>query len=300
METPQNVISNLKPISFEVFDTIHTHLKKAESENCDYNICNIMSWGMIYKLEYTIYKDNIFFLNPHYPYLLTPSLEGISAEELYQIYLSFAKKYPNIIITPIPEKYITSIPELDKYFTPLNDENWNDYVYLSEDLVYLSGKTLAKKKNLIAQFSRLYPDYKAMPITADDYKEITDFCDIWAKTHNLDDEYLSVEMPAIQIVLKHWDIFPARGLKLYANDSLCAFAIWSPQNFEMATVHFEKSDVTVKGAGQMINYLTAKEIIPLYKYINREQDMGLEGIRHAKRSYQPAKMVGFYRIIPLS
>jgi len=300
METPQDVINNLQPISFDDFDIIHNYLKKTESENCDYNICNIMSWGMKYELKYSIYKDNIFFLNPHYPYLLTPSLEGISAEELYKIYRSFAEKYPEVIITPIPEKYITSIKDLDKYFSVLNDDNWNDYVYLSENLVNLSGKTLAKKKNLIAQFCKLYPDFRAVPISADDYQEVVDFCSNWAKTHNLDDKYLRAELQAIQIVLQRWSLFPARGLKLYANDRLCAFAIWSPQNSEMATVHFEKSDVSIKGAGQMINYLTAKEIAPLFRYINREQDMGLEGIRHAKRSYMPVKMVGFYRIIPLS
>jgi len=288
----------MKLVTFDDFDIIHNHLKKTQAENCDYNICNIMSWGIIYKLQYSIYKDNIFFYNPFYSYLLTPSLEDITADELYQIYRSCTEKYPDIVIIPIPEKYISGIEGLHDYFTEHNDDSWNDYVYLADDLVNLSGKILAKKKNLISQFTRLYPDYTVKPISADDYQEITDFCNRWAKTHDLDNEYLQVEMQAIQIVLSKWDTFPTHGLKLYAQDTLCAFAIYSPQNDEMATVHFEKSDMNVKGAGQMINYLTAKEIAPLYKYINREQDMGIEGIHHAKKSYQPIKMVKFYRIIP--
>jgi len=288
--------NDMKLITLADLDIIHTHLVRAQCENCDYNVCNIMSWGLIYKLEYCIYKDNVFFFNPFYHYLLTPSLEGVTAEELFAIYNVFKQKYPDVMITPMPEKYAT-MPDITKYFSVVNDLDWNDYVYTAESLVSLSGKVLSKKKNLVSQFIRAYPDYYVQPITENDCSEITTFCNMWATSHDLKDEYLEVEMQAISIIMQHWALFPAQGVKLYANGTLCAFAVWSPQNSEMASVHFEKCDVAFKGAGQMINWVTAKNIVATgYEFINREQDMGLQGIRQAKRSYNPVKMIGFLRV----
>jgi len=122
-----------------------------------------------------------------------------------------------------------------------------------------------------------------------------DFCYYWKNTHE-EMEHLDVELAAIQTLLEHWDLFPCDGLKLYANGKLCAFSIYSPQTADMALIHSEKCDPVIKGAGQVINQETAKILIKDFKYINREQDMGLAGIKQAKRSYQPVKMLPHYRL----
>ena len=292
----QNILNDLKTISINDYELIYTYLKNNNSENCDYNICNIMSWGVIYKLEYSIYKNIIIFFNPEYNYLLFPELENISEEELWQIFNVFKEKYSNVQITPLSYNHIKGLPDIHKYFNVVNDTDWNDYVYLAENLVNLSGKKLAKKKNLISQFYRLYPDHKLVNITKDDYIEIMDFYSKWQVTHDIKDEFLSVEVEATKIILQNWDLFPCRGVKLYANKVLCAYAVWSPQTADMATVHFEKCDPKIKGSGQMINYAVAKDIAMEYTFVNREQDMGYEGIRHAKQSYQPLRMVEFYKL----
>ena len=292
----KNILNNLKPISINDFDLIYSYLKKDPAENCDYNVCNILSWGLIYNLHYSIYKDIIIFFNPAYNYLLIPCIDNITESELHEIFIVFKERYPDVQITPISNNHLKSLPDIKKYFNMINDTDWNDYVYLSENLVNLSGKKLAKKKNLISQFLRLYPDHKSIKISNDDCDELISFNSKWQVSHDVDDEYLKVEIEAIKIILKNWEIFPCNGLKLYADGKLCAYAVWSPQTSNMATVHFEKCDPNIKGSGQMINYLIAKDIELNYTFINREQDMGREGIRHAKRSYQPLRMVEFYKL----
>jgi len=286
----------LKPVTFDDFETIKEVLKKHPAENCDYNICNIFSWDLHLKLKYTFYFDRLILFNPAYTYFLAPVGEKLSAKKLFEIYNSFKNSYKGVEIFDVSEDYINSVPDLTEYFNITNDENLNNYIYTAESLAKLPGKKLAKKKNLISQFIRLYADFTVKPIEKNDYAEIMEFCHYRKRMHELEDQNLNIEFEAIKIILTHWDLFPCGGLKLYSNGKICAFSIYSPQTNDMATVHFEKYDSKIKGAGQIINQETAKILINNYKYINREQDMGSEGIRQAKRSYQPVRMLPYYRL----
>ncbi|MCL2206368.1 MAG: phosphatidylglycerol lysyltransferase domain-containing protein, partial [Treponema sp.] len=97
-------------------------------------------------------------------------------------------------------------------------------------------------------------------------------------------------------ILTNWEKFPCKGLKLYVDGKICAFSVFSRQTNDMAAVHFEKYDPEIKGAGQVINQETAKFLENDYKFINREEDLGFAGIRQAKRSYQPSRMLPYYKL----
>jgi len=291
-----NIDQHLKPITFDDFDVIHDFLIKYPSENCDFNICNLFAWNLYYKVKYAIYAGRLILFNPVYSDLLAPVGERFSAEELLQISNCFKKINNDIEILAVSEDYINSA-NLSEYFHITNDERWNDYIYTTENLVNLSGKKLAKKKNLISQFKRFYTDFSVKPLDANDYDEIIEFYHYWKKTHEaVESEYLDIELETIKTIVTHWDLFPCNGLKLYVNGKICAFSIYSPQTTDMVTVHFEKYDPNIKGAGQVINQETAKILIKDFKYINREEDMGIAGIRQSKRSYQPVRMLPYYRL----
>jgi hypothetical protein len=85
-----------------------------------------------------------------------------------------------------------------------------------------------------------------------------------------------------------------QGVKISRGDDMVAFSIFSPLNANMVDVHFEKFDPEVKGSSQVINWETAKFLSGKYKYINREQDLGIEGLRRAKQSYDPEYIVSAY------
>jgi len=289
-----NIYDHLKPVTFNDFDIIYNFLKNHSSEYCDFNICNIFTWGLHFKLEYTIYFDRLIIFNPSNSYLLAPMGKKLSVEELFQLNNCFKKTHADLEILAVPEDYINNNPNLNEYFNIKNYENWGDYIYTTENLVKLTGKKLAKKKNLISQFMRLYTDFTVKSINANDNVEIMEFCYYWQKTHEVAADYLDIELESIKTILTHWDLFPCDGLKLYINGKICAFSIYSPQTADMATVHFEKFDPSIKGAGQVINHETAKILIKDFKYINREDDMGSPGIRQAKRSYQPVRMLPYY------
>jgi hypothetical protein len=83
-------------------------------------------------------------------------------------------------------------------------------------------------------------------------------------------------------------------LKIAQGGELIAFSIFSALSSNMADVHFEKFDPEIKGIGQVINWETAKKLSAQYKYINREQDLGIKGLRQAKKSYSPEYIVNAY------
>ena len=291
-----NINDSLKPVTFNDLDIIFNFLKKYPSEKCDFNVCNIFTWELVLKIEYAFYFDRLILFNPCCAYLWFPIGEKLSIEELLGIYKSLENKYENVEILGVSEDYINNNPELNEYFHIRNDEDLNDYIYSTENLVNLSGKKLAKKKNLISQFMRLYTGFTIKPIDTNDYDEIMKCCYDWRRTNEVDEEMLDIEFEAIKTILTHWDLLPCNGLKLYTNGQMCAFSIYSPQTDDMATIHFEKYDSNIKGAGQVINQETAKILVKNFEYINREQDMGSSGIRQAKRSYQPVKMLPYYRL----
>ena len=285
-----------KKVTFEDYDFINEYLIKYPAENCDFNICTIFTWGLHFELEFTIFDMRLILFNPYYGYMLFPIGENLTAEELYQINNCCEKIHKKVEIMVVPEWYINLNPNLTDYFTFYNDIDCNDYVYNTDSLVNLSGKKLAKKKNLISQFHRLYPNWRIEYIKDTDKDEISDFTDYWKSIHLEQDDFLDIEVSALKLSLTNWNLLPNEGIKLYVDDKLVAFAIWSQQNEEMATVHYEKYDPHIKGSGQVINHETALILNKKYKYINREQDMGLDGIRQAKRSYQPIRMVPYYRL----
>ena len=285
-----------KKVTFDDYDIVSWYLKTYPAEGVDYSIFTIFTWGMLYNYEYAIYKDRLIFLNPEYSFMLAPIGEKFTAEELYQLNNCCQKIHSGIEIMAVTEDYVQNTPNLADYFTITNDEDWNDYVYLVDDMVYLTGKKLAKKKNLIAQFKNNNPNTSIIPIDCGDLDEILKFCYYWKDIHGNKGDYLDLEFETIKSCLTNWDKLPTEGIKLYSDGKLCAFSVYSRQTDDMVAVHFEKYDPVVKGAAQIINWESAKIQQSLgYKYINREQDMGSPGIRQAKRSYQPVRMVPFYR-----
>ncbi len=173
----------------------------------------------------------------------------------------------------------------------------SDYIYLSEDLAALPGRKYQPKRNFINRFVSRY-NYRFEPLTesnidhcralnqlwCDQRKEICDRSEQWAVNRALESFFsLSLE-----------------GWILYVDDAPCAFAIGSAVNHDTFCIHIEKVDTSFDGAGAMINNLVATELQQRFKYINREDDLGIEGLRRAKQSYYPVELLEKHTALQLS
>lgn len=164
-----------------------------------------------------------------------------------------------------------------------------DYIYDAESLITLKGKKLASKRNHINAFLA-DGEWHTEKIT-DAHREILiDFNKKWCENRcEKAPDYLKRELCAAETALNNFEALGLSGLMLYKNGTLVAYSYGEPINRDTFCVHVEKADATVRGAYQMINREFARTFCSDYKYINREDDAGDEGVRRAKLSYHPTQ-----------
>ncbi len=284
----------LKPLTVADTLMLREYLGKYPRDHCDYTIANLIVWGQIYHNHYLIFKERLVIFNPQYEYILFPVGEYLSPSELVELVQLFKEHFKDAELILLPEEYIQAYPEINEHFELHEDRDWADYIYSTDSMVNLSGKKLAKKKNLISQFKRAYPEYKVMKITEDRLDVILKFTHKWRRERNAEGIYLMTEIKAIENTLQAWNKLPVEGIIVCLHYKIVAYSIFSPQSAEMATVHFEKFDPDKKGSAQVITWETAKYLQGRYKWINREQDIGLAGLRQAKLSYVPDRLAPFW------
>jgi hypothetical protein len=174
------------------------------------------------------------------------------------------------------------------------DRNHSDYIYLREDLATLKGKKYQPKRNHINKFKKEYT-YQYASIASGNIQDCLLLEAEWQKANDQKQgEDASDENQAVQYALDHFEELGLTGGILYANGKVAAFTYGMPINQDTFGVHVEKADVTVNGAYPMINYEFANRIPEQYIYINREEDLGIEGLRKAKCSYYPKILLDKY------
>ncbi|MEN6444456.1 MAG: phosphatidylglycerol lysyltransferase domain-containing protein [Candidatus Cloacimonas sp.] len=286
-------MNGLNLITEEQIPLLQDYLTRFPRRNCDFNVTNLLAWGKIYHNHYLLWQDNLVIFNPQYQNICFPLGDNFTCADLANLVHLFKQEYPKAELNIVPEEYYAQHPEMDNYFEVNEDRAWADYVYEIDKLVKLSGKQLAKKKNLISQFVRAYPDYQVLPVTSDKFEVLLRFTYKWKRERSAEGIYLMTEIKAIENALKMWDTLPCEGIIICLHNKIAAFSIFSPQTENMVTEHFEKFDPEKKGAAQIVNWETARYLQNRFKYLNREQDLGLEGLRQAKLSYQPTFLVKF-------
>jgi hypothetical protein len=266
--------------------------------SCDYTVCNLLTWGRIYNNQFAVWRDRLVLVNPKYEYVFFPVGAELPAEELLELMSLVRESYPEPELILAPRDYLDRNPDFEEYFRVTDERDWADYVYSTERMVNLSGKKLAKKKNLVSQFRRAYPDYQVLPITPSRRDVILRFTEKWKRERSAEGIFLHTESLAIQYTLEMWDSLPVEGLLICIDGRIAAYSIFSAQGPDMATIHFEKFDPDKKGSAQVINWETARHLQGRFHWINREQDMGLDGLRQAKLSYDPDFLVPFLVATP--
>ncbi len=167
-----------------------------------------------------------------------------------------------------------------------------DYLYEYKTLSELKGKKLHGKRNHINRFEENYPDYEYEIIDDANYKECIEFAYNWEKDNNPEgSEDKIYERNIIEKALNNREILGFIGGLIRVDGRVIAFTMGEPINDKCFVVHFEKAYADIQGAYPMINREFVRRQLKGYKYINREEDLGIPGLRHAKTSYQPIRLV---------
>ena len=179
-------------------------------------------------------------------------------------------------------------------FEIYSDENNADYVYLVEDLINLKGNKFQQKRNHLNAFLKLY-DYTYDRLGIENIDEIKELFFKWESSQTNHDTGHAEK--ATLLFLENMDKLGVVCAGLRVDGKLVAFTGGEAITDDMAHVPIEFADTNYRGAFNVINRDFCKNEWSEYKYINREEDMGVEGMRYAKRAYNPVKMVEKYKAV---
>jgi len=207
-----------------------------------------------------------------------------------------AHGYPFLMKGVVPD-VVERITKLcpDCYHIEPDRDNF-EYVYLTQDLINLSGKKFRQKKNNLNHFRNHYMNYEYVPITEDLFEACLEAEQEWYDGKDADDPELAGERHAIQEVFDNWNMLQPTGGAIKLFNKVVAFSIGEMLNDDTAIIHFEKSDPAIRGLYQAINYEFVRHAWSHTTYINREEDMGHPGLRQAKESYNPVRFVEKYDV----
>ena len=171
--------------------------------------------------------------------------------------------------------------------------NESDYIYNAQDLISLAGKKFHSKRNFVNRFASKY-DYSFKEYESKDHDTVISLFDKWSLNKNDD---LMNERDAIDRSLNYYVELELKIGLLFVKNELVGFSIVDPGKNGTAHYLFEKASIEYEGAYQTINYLTCKTFLYNAKYINRQEDMGMEGLRKSKLSYYPTIILDKYNIV---
>jgi hypothetical protein len=176
-------------------------------------------------------------------------------------------------------------------------ENW-DYVYCVQDLSELPGTKYYTKRKNIEKCQAAY-SLEYVPIDADIIKQCLQMQTSWCNLRQCDlIPSLAAENRAVKETFLRYNELNVFGGAVYVDGSLEAFTIGEPLNRDTAVIHFEKANPNITGLYQVINQRFCAEALQGFTYVNREQDLGIPGLRRAKMSYHPTHFVEKYLVSP--
>ena len=282
-------------------ELIQSYTLCGDRMNCDLSFANIISWRFLYNTQiaevdgFLVFR---FYTGHHLAYM-APVWKCKWDEAMRERFAAVIRQMRDDAITlghPFLMlgvcSYMVSVLEEtfpDTFFIKPDRDHF-DYIYTREKLATLSGKKLQGKRNHCNKFRKSYPNYEYRPLTKEMIPECIAVEENWravTKEDNEDTEELSEELRSMTRVFDLWDEIGAIGGTIWVDGKLIAFTFGCPITDKVFDVCVEKADTAYEGAFSIINQEFAQHLPEQYEYMNREEDLGLEGLRYAKLSYKP-------------
>lgn len=281
-----------KNIELSDKEILEPYLRSNPYGNCDFSFTNIYMWRIKYHTRYCLWENYLILRGKGGVYLmplrkegteenLRPVLEAMIADDMER-----GVVFCLAAVTPLMREHLEEAIPGRFHFE--EDRDSSDYLYAREKLVNLAGKKLHSKRNHINKFRALYPDATFEPITPDNMQEVVDMHRKWCEVNDfMDHDDLMEEGGNVRDVLNNYEALDVRGGLLRVDGRVVAFSVGQPINNQVFDVIIEKAFYDVPGAYTVINQQFAEHCTKGYAYLNREEDLGIEGLRKAKMSYYP-------------
>ena len=278
-----------KHVGLEDREVIMSYLDAHPTGVCEMNFANILIWKDSERPKYTFLNGNLCLLvEPSFEtaYFLPPA-GGTDICGTIQALLGLAPR-----LSRVPEAFVR---ECGAGFRAEEDRDNFDYVYLSEDLAELKGKKFDGKRNRIRKFESSF-EHAYDRLRREHAEDCRRLLLQWHEEKGNGDPYLAAEKDAILEALALFEKIGLVGGVVTVGGRVEAFTIGMRLTDDTAVIQIEIANPAFPGLAQWINREFVRREWSAFRFINREQDMGIEGLRRAKLSYQPDHLVTKYNL----
>ena len=281
-------------ITIDDVDILSRALARYSGRICDISAGNLVFWRDFYDISYSLTEEGLV--------IRFGDMDGV---------VSYFCGTNDVLVARLLDfeggkVRLTCLNELEKsYFEEryacsdtLCSDDWNDYVYLAEDIVTLKGKRFSGQRNHINKFRKLYPDAVFKEIEKEDVEAVKAFCYGYFHVFGAERaEVASYEEEHIIEQLDNLDKYAQHTGVLFIDKEVAGFSIGETVG-DTLIVHTEKANVAFDGVyPTLVQAFAARYVRDGTKYINREEDCGVEGLRISKRSYHPIEILKKYSIV---
>jgi hypothetical protein len=301
-DTGVNLMLKFKTLDLEDRDIFRSYLKDYKFKTYEYSFSTLYLWRKLCSVEYTIFKDSIIikkYEKNKGAYFMQPIFKDIKyIEEIVQELKNYKENYGfRNLFRDVEESFFRELK--DRYEESIlykEDVNNFDYIYDTNKMITLPGKRLHGKKNHYNQFVNMY-EYQIRDISEDGVSEdCIRFAAKWTDTKEDFNSNLAYEKEGVVDLLLNKNMLDLEGMAIYVKDDIIGFSIGERVNKEMAIIHIEKADYHYKGSYAFLNKTFVEMYFKDTLFINREEDMGIDGLRKAKESYHPIRLEKKYII----
>ena len=268
--------------------------------NCNFTFANLIGWQFWFNTEVCIAGDCVVFrfnMESRRAYMLCTA--GVPPQHLLELLCEDAATVgTHLLLMNLEDDVAAAVERMMPGRVVVKPRrNQYDYIYLRQELAEMKGKSLKAKRNHVNKFLLEHPGFSYCDLTPSLFEECRQVEGQWRdRVSGGSHEYnimANAELRAMETVFSHWDALGMRGGCIYAEGRMVAFTYGSAVTHDTFDVCVEKADRTVDGAFNIINQQFAVHLPEQYVYINREEDMGLEGLRKSKQSYHPHFLLSY-------
>jgi hypothetical protein len=283
------------PLTMELKNEMHPKLSLTPDGVSEFTFADLYLFRKRYNYKVSKIEDKTFIISgiqpPHaegdaaQTFFMTPCAapgKGV-LEELFKTH-DFWKNISDSVLIPVRER-------LEAWGLSIAEDRDNfDYLYLRTDLAELEGKKFHKKRNLVSQFLSLYPRHEEKILTPELIPDAFGVLEKWKENRGDDGDYV-----AGREALELFEDLSLKGAIYYIEGKAAGWCLGEAiARGRFFTIHFEKGLDEYKGIFQFINQAFAASLPEYFTHINREQDLGSEGLRQAKMTYRPSGFVRKY------
>jgi len=279
------------PLTVSDREAVQAVTLHAGRRNCSYTFANLVGWQFWFHTEVCVLTDAVvlrFTLDGRRAYMACTA--GELSDTLIKALLDDSGGELTILGLEDPQAQAV---ENGKWKVEREEmRNQYDYLYRRTDLAALQGGSLKAKRNHVNRFRAEHPDFEYRGLTPELFDECRHLTTRWRENHEAS-ETIDAERRVMETVFSHWEALGMIGGSIFVDGRMVAFTYGAAVTTDTFDVCVEKADRSVEGAFAIVNQQFAEHLPEQYIYLNREEDMGIPGLRKAKLSYHPEMLLSY-------